>query len=59
MADKRREKPDHTDEELDALAEITPEDIEDAQRAWRKDASPQFKDLLDAKPDDVDDDATG
>lgn len=36
--------------ELDAAAVITPEDIEDAMARWREDASPEFRDLLDAKP---------
>lgn len=54
MADKRREKIDISDEELDALAEISPSDVEDARRAWRNDASPAFKDLLDAAPDQPD-----
>jgi hypothetical protein len=52
MADQRREKTDTSDAELDRLAEITPADIVDAQRAWRKDAPTESKDLLDATPDD-------
>lgn len=52
MADKRRQPADLTDAELDELAEITPEDVADAQRAWRADARPKVRDLLDAKPDD-------
>lgn len=38
-----------TEEELDALAEITPEDIEAAKRLWRKAAPAEFKNLLDAE----------
>jgi hypothetical protein len=52
MTDKRREKPDVSDEELDALAEITPADIADAQNTWRKDAPDEGEDLLDATPVD-------
>jgi hypothetical protein len=37
-----------TEAELAAAAEITPEDITRAQQAWRRDASPEFRDLLDA-----------
>lgn len=41
-----------SDAELDALAQITPSDIEDAKAAWEEDAPAPFKKLLDAKPDD-------
>lgn len=51
MPDKRRQKTDTTDAELDKLAEITPADIEDAKRAWRDDAPAAAKDLLDALPE--------
>jgi hypothetical protein len=37
-----------TEAELAAAAEITPEDIARAQQAWRRDARPAFRDLLDA-----------
>lgn len=37
-----------TEAEIAAAAEITPEDLTRAQQAWRRDASPQFRDLLDA-----------
>jgi len=48
--DRRREKLDEpTDEELDELAKITPEDIERASARWKKDAPPEFRDLLDAE----------
>lgn len=36
-----------TDEELNELAKITPEDIEAARKLWRK-ANPDLADLLDA-----------
>jgi hypothetical protein len=36
--------------ELEALARITPADIEHAKAAWRKDARPVAKNLLDAEP---------
>lgn len=42
--------PKTSDADLDALATITPEDIERAQRRWREIASPKFKALLDAEP---------
>ena len=38
-----------TDEELDILAQITPEDIEAAKKLWRKAAPAEFKRLLDAE----------
>jgi hypothetical protein len=37
-----------TEAEIAAAAEITPEDIARAQQAWRRDARPEFRDLLDA-----------
>ena len=40
--------PDLSDEELDRLSAIGPEDIERAQQAWREDAPRPFRDLLDA-----------
>lgn len=42
-----------TDAELEALAEITPSDIEDAKAAWEEDAPAPFKKLLDAQPDEA------
>jgi hypothetical protein len=39
-----------TEAELDEAARITPDDIARAGAAWRRDASPAFRDLLDAKP---------
>lgn len=51
MADKRRSAEPLSAEELDQLAAITPADILHAQQAWREDAPPAFKDLLDAQPD--------
>lgn len=41
-----------TEAELDAAAAITPDDVARAGAAWRRDASPAFRDLLDAKPVD-------
>lgn len=52
MPDPRRTYQPLTDEQLDELAEITPRDIEDAKRTWREQASPAFRDLLDASPID-------
>ena len=37
-----------TDEELDLLAEVTPDDIEAAKKLWRK-ANPELRNLLDAE----------
>jgi acyl-CoA reductase-like NAD-dependent aldehyde dehydrogenase len=37
-----------TEAEIAAAAEITPEDIARARQAWRRDAAPDFRDLLDA-----------
>jgi hypothetical protein len=39
-----------TDVELDRLAEITEADKLRAAEAWRRAASPRFKNLLDAQP---------
>ena len=41
-----------TDAELDELANISSADIERAKSAWKKDADPQYRDLLDAEPDE-------
>jgi len=41
-----------SDEDMDALATITPEDVERAKVAWRQHSPRQFRDLLDAVPDD-------
>jgi acyl-CoA reductase-like NAD-dependent aldehyde dehydrogenase len=41
-----------TEAELDAAAEITPEDIARAQEAFRESAPKQFRDLLDAEPEE-------
>lgn len=54
MADKRRKAKHSTEAELDKLAEITPEDIEYAQQQWRRTASPEFRNLLDAEPEPED-----
>lgn len=42
---------DDTEAELRDAAEITPEDVARAQQAWRGDASPAFRALLDATPE--------
>lgn len=53
-SDEKPEQPPTFDEaaerELDRAAEITLDDIGDAIRAWRTDASPPFRELLDAEP---------
>jgi len=38
-----------SDKQLDKLSEITDADIEKAKQLWRKYASPEFADLLDAE----------
>lgn len=38
-----------SDAELDERARITPADIERAKQAWRRSASPAFRDLLDGE----------
>ena len=51
----RRRAAKHSNEaELDKLAEITPEDIEYAHQQWRRSASAEFRELLDAdsQPED-------
>jgi len=40
-----------TEEELDDLSIITPEDIERAHAQWRKDVPAAFANLLDAQPE--------
>lgn len=53
MADKKQVplgKPlELTDAELEALAEVTEEDIAEAKKLWRKEAPAEFKNLLDAE----------
>jgi hypothetical protein len=44
-----------TEAELDAAAEITPEDIQRAQETWREVAPRNARGLLDAEPADNDD----
>ena len=46
---KRRRAWGKTPEELDALATISETDKLRAAEVWRRDASPRFKNLLDAK----------
>jgi HK97 family phage portal protein len=58
LAAKAEETPDDprptgkplewTDDDLDALADVTEEDIEAAQAAWKRNAPPAYRDLLDA-----------
>lgn len=43
---------DLSDGELEEVADIRPQDVEAAKQAWRRDAPPQWKDLLDAEPDE-------
>lgn len=52
MPNKRRQRLDISAAELDAAAKITSEDVLDAQRTWREDATAPFDELLDALPDD-------
>ncbi len=39
---------DWTDDDLDGLVEVSPMDAEEAHAAWRRDAPPEARDLLDA-----------
>lgn len=48
-----------TQEELDRAAEITPSDIDQAVAAWKDDAPPELKDLLDAEELHFDGNAEG
>lgn len=41
--------PVRTDADPDALAAITPDDVAEAKRYWRRKAPAKFKGLLDAK----------
>jgi hypothetical protein len=51
---KRSDTPpafdDDTEQELRDAAAITPDDLTRAQAAWRRDARPAFRALLDAQP---------
>lgn len=47
----RGEALDWTDEEIDALVEISPADVERAAVWWRTNAPPEAKDILDAEED--------
>jgi hypothetical protein len=54
MPDQKKKVPlgkplELTDEQLDALAQVTPADIEKAKVAWRSNAPEKFKTLLDAQ----------
>lgn len=51
-SDPERIAQPFTDAELDALASVTPQDIERATLAWAQDAPPQYRDLLNAEPED-------
>lgn len=39
---------DWSDADQGALAEVSPQDIEEAKAAWKRDARPEARDLLDA-----------
>lgn len=49
MASPTRALTERAESELNGLAEISLSDIEDAKRAFRADARPKAKTLLDAK----------
>lgn len=36
-----------SDDDLDELAKVTPEDIEDAKKLWKASVEPEVEDLLD------------
>lgn len=48
MAKRKLQARQLTDEELDALAEITQQDIEAARAWWKEHAPDGYEDLLDA-----------
>lgn len=50
MPDKRRAFTPPTDDQLDALAEVTPADVEQARR-WAAQRDERFAALLEAEPD--------
>jgi hypothetical protein len=43
---------DWTDAELDDLADVGPADVADAVAAWKRDAPPVLRGLIDAEPAD-------
>jgi DNA-binding GntR family transcriptional regulator len=51
MAKRKRQARRLTDEHLDALAQITEQDIEAARRWWAEHAPDGYEDLLDAVVD--------
>jgi hypothetical protein len=40
------------DEALDALSEVSAQDVEEAKAAWRRDAKSEARELLDAKEEE-------
>ena len=55
---KRRAIP-WTDADLDRLAEITPEAVEESRAWWHRHAPARYRELLDATPEDDQPDAGG
>lgn len=56
--DPQRRLAEFTDDQLDDLAAVTPEDLERAKLAWRQDAAGTgYERLLDAEPETEGDDA--
>lgn len=54
--DPQRQLAEFTDDELDALADVSPADLDAAQRAWRQaTAGTGYERLLDAQPEAEDD----
>lgn len=48
--DPQRTPIEWTDADLDALSTITPQDTEEARAWWKRNADPQYRELLDAEP---------
>lgn len=52
----RGKAPILTDADIEAMAEISPEDIDAANAFWKEHAPEDFKDILDSEPDDTEGD---
>lgn len=50
----RGHAPILTDADLDAMAEVTPDDVAEALEFWEQNAPEDSKGLLDAEPDEED-----
>lgn len=48
----RGKAPILTDADLEAMAEVSPEDIDETNAFWKRNAREDFKDILDSEPDE-------